>query len=146
MSKIPSEYRGLPISRKEKHSLWGWINASYHVKTKSIVVYDRMEKKTPEEIELVLFHEWCHHIYMTKVNKLAKFVWKLINNGRLIPVLNIFWITEYKENKHVSGAAKANDNEWFARSCAQWYDHWEYNNYLDDKIKLARAMLDYFSK
>jgi len=101
---IPKIYRWLSITQESKHKLGSWVCASYHVKTKSIITYDRMLKKTPEQIELVLFHEWCHHIYMTKINRISKLIWGIISNWKLITILNIFWLTKYKVNKYVSVA------------------------------------------
>jgi len=145
MGKIPSEYRGLPIDRKDKLHWYAWINATYHIKTQSITVYDRMEKKTPKEIEVVLYHEWCHHIYMNKVTKTYKTLWRFISNWKLIPILNVLLWTNYKTNAYVSGASKRNINEDFAWTLAQWVDEWKHNNYIDMKIKLATNILNYFS-
>lgn len=143
---IPRSYKWLPIIRKHKLKWYAWVNATYDLKTQTITVYDRMTNKTKDEIYLVLYHEWCHHIYMTKVSKTIKIIWKLISNWRLRNMLNILLWTDYKENAYVSWASKSNVNEDFARSLAQGSKHWKYNNYIDNKKLLATNILNYFSK
>lgn len=141
---IPKTFRWLNIIRKPIHSFIKSANASYDVKTNTIIVYDRMVNKTQEEIDIILLHEWIHHIYMTKVPMLYKTIWKLIDNWKLRQVLNVLEWTNYKENAYVSWASKANSNEGFAWTLAQWASKWHHNNYIDVKIKFWTNILNHF--
>lgn len=139
------EYRWLKINYKEEHK-WKWVNASYDNKTQTITIYERLLKKDDEFIEMTLFHEWCHFIYMTKVSRIIKAIWKLVSNWKLLKILNILLWKRYKKNNYVSWEARRNANEDFARCLAQWRKHWTYNSYVDLKIEIAENILNYFSK
>jgi len=103
------DYKWLKVVRARINRLW--INANY--KKGVITLYDNFFKLSYVRQQSVYEHEYAHHIFY-QLPKTYQVVWRLISNWRLIKLLNVFWIIDYKENDFLNSHAKKNYKEDFS--------------------------------
>lgn len=138
------QYKWIKIVRK-KYWRTKTTNAWYSRTFKRIYLYDRFFTKSKERQAKILEHEYSHHIYRN-MPKVYRSIWKVLSNWKAIKYLNIFWITEYKENAYITNYAKSKIAEDWAETHEESHTCYDkrYNNYVDFKIKTVKAMMNYF--
>lgn len=145
--KTPSNYKWLKII---KQSGWWKMTARYLARNDTIIVYDNWFKLNKARRMSILSHEYYHHIYFN-MPFIYRQIWKLIDNWKVIKILNVLWLTKYKKNVYVTEYAKKNIAESFAECWKIQYlnDNYKkikFNNYADFKMNIASSMLKYFEK
>jgi len=125
-------------------------NAYYNPKNKTIYVQYLYFKN--QRWENVLFHEYCHYVFIEKIPKIYQNLWnKLYSfNPTIIKKLNKFLKTNFIENDFISEYAKTNYLEWFAECMEQnfliskWVDKKVYKWFLKVKLYIAKLLFNKF--
>lgn len=141
--KLPKQYKWVPVFRLKQGKTPN-ANASYSPIRKRIYIYDNFFTHPEENQKAILEHEYAHHIYY-KMPIVYRKIWTLISNGKLIKLLNIMGIIDFKENGFVTSYAKKNEKEDFAECIEANYLKQRFKLYTQFKFKIAVSMFNYFS-